>query len=74
MKIAGIIPARYASTRLPGKPLKDILGRPMIWWVYKRVREVEQLDEQSRKEFLNSAKGKKCIETLTEAIENETKF
>ena len=45
MKIAGIIPARYASTRLPGKPLKDILGRPMIWWVYKRVREVEQLDE-----------------------------
>ena len=36
--------------------------------------EVEQLNEQTRKEFLNSEKGKKCIDTLTEAIENETKF
>ena len=45
MKVVGIIPARYASTRLPGKPLKDILGRPMIWWVYKRVRTVKELDE-----------------------------
>lgn len=45
MKVVGIIPARYASTRLPGKPLKDILGYPMIWWVYKRVRSVKQLDE-----------------------------
>lgn len=45
MKVVGIIPARYASTRLPGKPLKDIFGYPMIWWVYKRVRSVKQLDE-----------------------------
>src|SRR4030067_2274729 len=30
MKVAGIIPARWASSRLPGKPLKDILGQPMI--------------------------------------------
>lgn len=45
MKVVGIIPARYASTRLPGKPLKDILGYPMIWWVYKRVRTVKELDE-----------------------------
>ncbi len=45
MKTAGIIPARYASTRLPGKPLKDILGHPMIWWVYQRVLSVRQLDE-----------------------------
>jgi len=29
-----VIPARYASTRLPGKPLKDIAGKPMIQWVY----------------------------------------
>jgi len=29
-----VIPARYASTRLPGKPLKDIAGKPMIEWVY----------------------------------------
>lgn len=45
MKVVGIIPARYGSTRLPGKPLKDILGHPMIWWVYERVRSVDKLDE-----------------------------
>lgn len=45
MKVVGIIPARYGSTRLPGKPLKDILGYPMIWWVYKRVCSVKKLDE-----------------------------
>lgn len=32
-----VIPARYASTRLPGKPLADIGGRPMIQWVHGRV-------------------------------------
>jgi 3-deoxy-manno-octulosonate cytidylyltransferase (CMP-KDO synthetase) len=37
MKFAGIIPARYASTRLPGKPLADMLGKPMIQRVYERV-------------------------------------
>ena len=45
MKVIGIIPARYNSTRLPGKPLKDILGHPMVWWVYQRVRGVKNLDE-----------------------------
>lgn len=37
MKFLGVIPARYASTRLQGKPLKDIEGHPMIEWVYKRA-------------------------------------
>lgn len=37
MKIVGIIPARYASTRFPGKPLIDICGKPMIWWVYQKA-------------------------------------
>jgi 3-deoxy-manno-octulosonate cytidylyltransferase (CMP-KDO synthetase) len=32
-----VIPARYASTRLPGKPLKDIAGKPMIEWVYRQT-------------------------------------
>ena len=45
MKVIGIIPARWGSTRLPGKPLIDILGHPMIWWVYHRVRSVKKLDE-----------------------------
>jgi 3-deoxy-manno-octulosonate cytidylyltransferase (CMP-KDO synthetase) len=34
-----VIPARYASSRLPGKPLADIAGRPMIEWVYRRASE-----------------------------------
>ena len=34
-----VIPARYASQRLPGKPLLDICGRPMIEWVYRAARE-----------------------------------
>lgn len=45
MKIIGIIPARYASTRFPGKPLADILGKPMIWWVYQQVKKVKEIDE-----------------------------
>lgn len=34
-----IIPARYASTRLPGKPLADVCGKPLIQHVYERARE-----------------------------------
>ncbi|MDR2058203.1 MAG: 3-deoxy-manno-octulosonate cytidylyltransferase [Dysgonamonadaceae bacterium] len=37
MKFLGIIPSRYASTRFPGKPLADMLGKPMIQRVYERV-------------------------------------
>jgi 3-deoxy-manno-octulosonate cytidylyltransferase (CMP-KDO synthetase) len=32
-----VIPARYASTRLPGKALRDIAGRPMVEWVYRQT-------------------------------------
>lgn len=39
MKVVAIIPARYASTRLPGKPLARILDKPMIEWVYRSVRK-----------------------------------
>ena len=39
----GIIPARYQSRRFPGKPLADILGRPMIWHVYQRARHCKDL-------------------------------
>lgn len=37
MKFIGIIPARYASTRFPGKPLADMKGKPMIQRVYEQV-------------------------------------
>jgi 3-deoxy-manno-octulosonate cytidylyltransferase (CMP-KDO synthetase) len=45
MKIIGVIPARYASSRFPGKSLADIHGKPMIWWVYQQARKVAELDE-----------------------------
>ncbi|MDR1632851.1 MAG: 3-deoxy-manno-octulosonate cytidylyltransferase [Dysgonamonadaceae bacterium] len=37
MKFLGLIPARYASTRFPGKPLADIAGKPMIQRVYEQI-------------------------------------
>ncbi|MCG8340295.1 MAG: 3-deoxy-manno-octulosonate cytidylyltransferase [Cytophagales bacterium] len=40
MNVLGIIPARYQSTRLPGKPLVDIRGKPMIQWVYEAAAKV----------------------------------
>ena len=39
-----VIPARFSSTRLPGKPLADIHGRPMIEHVYRRASEAASLD------------------------------
>ena len=39
MKFLGVIPARYASTRFPGKPLVDIAGKTMIQRVYERAAE-----------------------------------
>ena len=45
MKIVGVIPARYASSRFPGKPLADINGKPMVWWVYQQAIKVKELDE-----------------------------
>lgn len=44
MKIVGIIPARYASTRFPAKPLADIAGQTMIEWVYSQAKKSSQLD------------------------------
>lgn len=45
MKIIGVIPARYQSSRFPGKPLADICGKPMVWWAYQRAQLVNRLDE-----------------------------
>lgn len=45
MKIIGVIPARYASSRFAGKPLADICGKPMIWWVYQQALKVHEIDE-----------------------------
>jgi len=39
-RVAIVIPARYGSTRLPGKPLADIAGKPMVQHVYERALQV----------------------------------
>ena len=41
MRVLCVIPARYDSTRLPGKPLADIAGKPMIQRVYERAAEAK---------------------------------
>lgn len=45
MKIMGVISARYQSSRFSGKPLADLFGKPMIWWVYNQVTKVEEFDQ-----------------------------
>lgn len=45
MKIVGVIPARYQSSRFPGKPLADLFGKPMIWWVYNQVSKVKEFNQ-----------------------------
>lgn len=45
MRAIGVIPARYGSTRFPGKPLQPLLGRPMIQWVVESCLRSSVLDE-----------------------------
>jgi 3-deoxy-D-manno-octulosonate 8-phosphate phosphatase (KDO 8-P phosphatase) len=43
--VAIVIPARFGSTRLPGKPLLDIAGKPMIQHIFERAKQVNNADE-----------------------------
>ena len=45
MQVVAIIPARYGSSRFPGKPLALIAGKPMIQWVYELAKQVQELEE-----------------------------
>lgn len=45
MKIIGVVPARYKSSRFPGKALSDIHGKPMVWWVYRAAKKVTEFQE-----------------------------
>lgn len=45
MKITGVIPARFKSTRFEGKPIVDIYGKPMLWWVYQQAKKVSEFNE-----------------------------
>ena len=44
MKAAVVIPARYASTRFPGKPLAELFGKPLIEHVYSRAMEAKTVE------------------------------
>lgn len=44
-RVAIVIPARYGSTRLPGKPLADIAGKPMVQHVYERALQVKSAEQ-----------------------------
>lgn len=44
-KIIAIIPARYSSSRFPGKPLAKIKNKPMIQWVYETVSKIDEIDK-----------------------------
>ena len=43
MNVIGVIPARYRSSRFPGKPLADIMGKPMIYHVYRACSQASLL-------------------------------
>ncbi len=45
MRVVAVIPARMASTRLPGKPMLDIGGKPMVWRVYEQASQARGIDE-----------------------------
>ena len=45
MKAIGVIPARYGSTRLPGKSLVKLCGKPLIIWVMEAVSRAKELDD-----------------------------
>lgn len=45
MKAVGVIPARFGSTRFPGKPLTPILGKPLIGWVIEKAKTAKLLSE-----------------------------
>lgn len=45
MKVLGIIPSRYESSRFPGKPLIDIMGKTMIQRVYEQAKKSKKIDD-----------------------------
>lgn len=67
-----VIPARYGSSRLPGKPLMDISGKPMIQHVYERAIEVQNVDkvvvatDDERIQKVVECFGGDCVMTSTE--------
>jgi 3-deoxy-manno-octulosonate cytidylyltransferase (CMP-KDO synthetase) len=71
-KVLGVIPARLASTRLPGKVLRTIAGKPLLAWVYAAASACPQFDEvliaadSTEVEELCRSNGWPCILTSPE--------
>lgn len=61
-RIIAVIPARYESSRFPGKPLALICEKPMIQWVYERTRAVSELD--SVYVATDDIRIKQCVESF----------
>ncbi|WP_120511121.1 3-deoxy-manno-octulosonate cytidylyltransferase [Photobacterium salinisoli] len=67
MAFTVIIPARYQSSRLPGKPLADIAGKPMIQWVYEQASKagarqvIVATDDQRIADAVTSFGGEVCL-------------
>ncbi len=68
MRIIGVIPARYASTRFPAKPLADIGGQTMIEWVYQQAKKSTSLhkvvvatDNQKIFDHVKAKGGEVCM-------------
>lgn len=45
LKVIAVIPSRYGSTRFPAKPLSDICGKPMVWYVYQQAKKARGISE-----------------------------
>lgn len=45
MKVVAVVQARMGSTRLPGKVLKDIVGRPKLWHIVDRLKHAKLVDQ-----------------------------
>ncbi len=85
MKIIGIIPARFGSTRYRGKPLCDILGKPMILRVYESAKKWDKwyklyvatdderisncCDKYNIPWLMTDVKHKDCLDRCAEAAE-----
>ncbi len=68
VRVLAVIPARWASTRFPGKPLADVLGKPMVQRVYEQVlksRRVERLvvatDDERILDAVRAFGGEACM-------------
>ena len=58
-KTVAIIPARYSSTRFPGKPLVEIAGKPMLQHVWERVSQTPSIDQ-----ILVATDDKRILDTV----------